>query len=135
MKEDKKIVSTAHVSYDVELTREDIDDIMVCALEGGITYWADEAEVVGKYLGECASEQIARGGILRIRVIDEDEDSEFQVLDLEKLTNGVRLLIENGDDKYGAFRSWSQPNDMRNVDAEIADWIIQYALFGEVVFG
>lgn len=40
----------------VELTQEDIDDIMVGALEGGITYWCSEASPEGgEYLGEYAS--------------------------------------------------------------------------------
>ncbi len=44
------------------ITDEQLDDIMCTALEGGITYWCDEAKVVGDYLGEYAHEQIARGG-------------------------------------------------------------------------
>lgn len=43
----------------VELTQEDIDDIMVGALEGGITYWCSEASPEGgEYLG--ASMQVSR---------------------------------------------------------------------------
>ena len=40
------------VSFSVFVTDEDIDDIMVSALEGGITYWCQEAEVIGEHLGE-----------------------------------------------------------------------------------
>ena len=52
------------ISLDVDLSQQDIDDIMVVALEGGINYWCREAEVVGEYLGEYASDQISRGGSL-----------------------------------------------------------------------
>ena len=52
------------VVFNFALSDEDIDDIMSAALDGGITYWCCKAKVVGKYLGEYASEQIARGGVL-----------------------------------------------------------------------
>lgn len=64
-KEKEKQV-TVSVTLEIVLTQEDIDDIMCGALEGGITYWCDEAKVVGDYLGEYGSEQIARGGKLRL---------------------------------------------------------------------
>ena len=35
----------------VTITSEDIDDIMVAALEGGITHWCRRVEVVGESLG------------------------------------------------------------------------------------
>lgn len=50
----------------VRISTEDIDDIVTTALEGGICYWCRRAEVKGKYLGEFASEQISRGGVLEV---------------------------------------------------------------------
>lgn len=41
-KEKEKQV-TVSVTLEIVLTQEDIDDIMCGALEGGITYWCDEA--------------------------------------------------------------------------------------------
>lgn len=55
----------------VFLTVENIDDIMVSALEGGITYWCDRAKVVEENrCGAWGHEQIARGGALLLREID-----------------------------------------------------------------
>lgn len=34
-----------NLSFSVVVTPEDIDDIMVSALEGGITHWANRAKV------------------------------------------------------------------------------------------
>ena len=53
---------TIRPENEVKISQQDIDDIMVCALEGGISYWCCEAEVIGEYLGEYASDQISRGG-------------------------------------------------------------------------
>lgn len=119
------------VEIRVELTQQDIDDIMVAALEGGINYWCDEAAVEGgEYLGKYASDQISRGGTLLLH--DTDEDA-YRKLDLEKLLKGFKLWLENGGDQYGAVQGHEV--DCCNIDAGCADEIVQYALFGEVVYG
>ena len=83
------------VSLTVKLTEEDIDDIMVGALEGGINYWCDEAEVIEeKRVADWGHEQIARGGCLILH--DAESDDKWE-LNLEKFINGVKLWIENGD--------------------------------------
>jgi hypothetical protein len=119
------------VEIRVELTQQDIDDIMVAALEGGINYWCDEAAVEGgEYLGKYASDQISRGGTLLLH--DTDEDA-YRKLDLEKFLKGFKLWVENGGDEYGAIEDGKV--DCCNIDADCADAIIQYALFGEVIYG
>ena len=74
-----------NINYKVELDNECIDDIMATALEGGITYWCDDVEIVGDYLGEYASEQISRGGTLKLHDSEEDETYE---LTLDKFLEG-----------------------------------------------
>lgn len=98
-KEKEKQV-TVSVTLEIALTQEDIDDIMCGALEGGITYWCDEAKVVGDYLGEYGSEQIARGGKLRLHLpepFDKDE-TEYYELDLEKFKILERTVAEIAGD-------------------------------------
>ena len=134
MSEEK--VFNVHAEINVRLEQQDIDDIMVSALEGGICYWAWKAEVVGKYLGEYASEQISRGGTLKVHVTEpfDEQDTEWYELDIEKFTQGFRLWLENGGDCYGAV-SGDGKVDCGEIDAGCADAIIQYALFGDLVFG
>ena len=110
----------------VKLSGQDIDDIMVTALEGGICYWCCEAEVVGgEYLGEYASDQISRGGELRLY---DAESEDSWVLTLDKFLDGFKLWLENGGYlEYGA--------DISDIDADAADQIVQFSIFGELVFG
>lgn len=123
----KKYSVSAVINFVV--SDEDIDDIMSAALDGGITYWCGRAEVVGEYLGEYASEQISRGGTLRLYDI---EDSTVSELTLDKFLNGLRLWIEN----ERAFELTEAGRlDVGHIDALAADAIIQYALFNDVVFG
>lgn len=121
-----------HAEIVVRLTTEDVDDIMVAALEGGINYWCSEAEVIEeKRVADWGHEQIARGGVLVLH--DAESDDKWE-LDLEKFTQGFRLWLENGGDEYGAVQGDGSVDCCR-IDASCADEIVQYALFGEVTFG
>lgn len=127
----------------VEVTDEDIDDIVCTALEGGITYWADEAKVMGEYLGEYGHEQIARGGQLKIHTMEpfDDEETEDYLLDKEKLLAGLKMYLENPEKPYDItcvnhLRGKTEVIlDTCQVDGVVADMIVQYALFGEQIYG
>ena len=119
---------TVRPQIEVNLTQQDVDDIMVAALEGGINYWCREAEVVGEYLGEYASDQISRGGSL---ILYDAESSDKWELTLEKFLNGVKLYFEQGCH----VQVEDNAIEIGDIDAGDADCIVQFALFGEVVFG
>ena len=82
----------------VRISTEDIDDIVTTALEGGICYWCRRVEVKGKYLGEFASEQISRGGVL---VLHDSVDGKKRELNKEKLLSGVKQYLEDEDKPGG----------------------------------
>lgn len=116
----------------VVLSEEDIDCIMSGALDGGISYWAYKAEVVeDEYLGEFASDQISRGGSLRIY---DREDGEIYLLTLEKLLKGFSMAVSLGYDD-GWIDTPENTVDMCSIDAQGCDVIVQLALFGDVIYG
>lgn len=120
-----------NIEFTLSISDEDIDDIMCTALEGGITYWCREARVVGDYLGEYASEQISRGGELIL--VDSESDDEY-TLTKQKLLNGIRLAISNH--YYEDYKWWNSNGiETYNVDADVADVIIQLALFEDIIYG
>lgn len=121
--EDLEIV----VEIKVKVTGEDIDDIMCSALEGGINYWCCKAEVVGEYLGEYGSEQVSRGGMLILH--DSESDDKWE-LNKEKFLKGLQryISIDSSFISDGSI-------DACSIDADVADSIVQYALFDELVFG
>lgn len=124
------------VQIHATLTQQDIDDIMVSALEGGICYWARKAVVVGKYLGEYASDQISRGGELEIWLEEPyEEDKDCYVLDLDKFLAGFKLWLENGCGNCDVVDTHDGSVDCGQIDATGADEIVQYALFGDVMYG
>lgn len=122
---------TVEINKKYTVTSQDVDDIMVTALEGGIGYWCRKATVVGDYLGEYASEQISRGGSL---ILYDAESNDHWELDLEKLLNGIQKTIEDGwfDDC-----DWYIDGELDccQIDGEIADTIVQFALFDDIIFG
>lgn len=126
MKEFKLEIKTT-----LTVTAEDIDDIVTTAFEGGINYWCNRAEVVGDYLGEFASDQISRGGV--VLLYDAENDDVYE-LTLEKVLKGIQKACEG---RWGHDNEWCNGEviDTYNVDAMVADMIIQLALFDDVIFG
>ena len=116
----------------VFLTQEDIDDILDMALDGGITYWCDSAEIgEAEYLGEWANEQIACGGTL---ILHNREDNKEYTLTLEKFLNGFAIACRKG---YSNCLEWFSGDsiDIARMDAEAADVIVQCSLFGDAIYG
>ena len=119
-----------------KLTPQDIDDIMVSALEGGVCIcWCNRVSVDGEFLGKYASDQISRGGEITFHVSDPDIRPNHQKLNLMKILDGFALWPKNGGDCYNAVDSSSGSVDCGLIDAICADEIVQYVLFGELVFG
>ena len=111
---------------EVSLTRQDIDTIMCMALDN-ISSWCQRVEIAGKQLCESASSQIANAGVL---IFHSAEKSCCWKLTLSKFLNGLKLYFERGlhvkvDDNR---------IDLCDVTGSDADCIVQFALFGEVVY-
>ena len=112
-----------------EISDQNIDDLMVTALEGGINYWCSSAVVSvqpledWKYTSDVIS---LTDGVIQLTDI-EDENITWE-LTIEKFMNGLKLLMSKNN--------YIDVNDlMDNHDAEIADHLIQLSLFGKIVFG
>lgn len=119
----------------VKITNEDIDNIMTTAFNGGINYWCYNAEIVeDKYLGYLTEEKISLGGKVRLYVEEpfDDYETEEYILDKNKLLKGIKMAME----KYGLDINLDDHMHISidDVDADAADVIIQYALFGEIVY-
>lgn len=113
------------------LTEQDIDCIMTSALESGIVHWCGLIHAVGGQRGKHLSEHISKNGTLVLYDVESDDRWK---LTLKKFLQGFALWLKNGGDRHGAVAE-DGTVDTSNIDAAAADCIIQYALFGEVVFG
>ena len=110
---------------------QDIGDLLVCALEGGINYWCNKAEQ-GSYPDvpleykdriEYASDFIGYGGTL---ILHDDETGKKHELDITKFLKGIERYCEE---------SGTAPQNLMDThDAGVADQIVQYAIFDELVY-
>lgn len=124
-----KVVGKALIEK--SLTENDIENIVVTGFEGGIGYWS-VIDNTGFYwdskpndepVSTWATKILLDGG--SVKLLDVDDESEKWLLTLDKLIEGFRLNYINRP----------HDNDIEEGDATTADCIIQYALFGEVVYG
>lgn len=112
-------------------TDEDLMNILITALEGGIGYWAcldntkeewnDQPEDMPT--AEYAWKILCNAGTLHF--IDEEEEDEEYTMDMADFYKGIGKAIKNKD--------WD--GDMDMLDANVADCIMQYAMIGSVVYG
>jgi hypothetical protein len=130
VKEEQDNGVVGFVEVKIPITTKDIEDVIITAFEGGINYWAGlrlTADWTPKPLGlpnsEWAAKLIIEGKTVKLYDI-EDKATDFE-LTLKGLLFGIQ--------KY--YLATNYQIDKENWDAESADCIIQYALFGEIVFG
>jgi len=115
------------VAFEIEVSEQDMEDIMVTALEGGINYWCGKCKILRNPADkDYASEVVAYGGVLELT--DAEDPDEKWFLDQQKLLKGFAKGME-----WGNFATVEDLMDSH--DAETADVIVQYALFDEIVFG
>lgn len=104
------------VKMDLVVTKEDIEDIIDTA-GYGIGYWAHKA-VVGK----------------DTYTITDDEGT--YVLTYKDIVRGIKFYIDdNNSQNIVEYRDGNMVVGSCYIDSEIADMIIQYACFGEIIYG
>ena len=106
----------------IEVTDEHLDSILVGCFEGGSNYWITKVEVKkDDYKGAVySSHVISKGGELYIY----SEGSKY-ILTKHSLIHGLQMYLDESKHK-----NWPDGGD-----AQTDDLILQYALFGEVVYG
>jgi hypothetical protein len=131
MKEDKLTVTMT-----VKFTEDDIEDIVVTALEGGIGYWAcldNNTPIWDEYRAKYPDEPCS---ILATQILldghgleftDEEDGARFRVFHLCDLMNGIAQYAEG----WGNIVS----HLTEEFDAESADMVWQFGLFSELVYG
>lgn len=101
------------------VTDEEIDDIMTTALEGGITYWCDQAITDVDLEDNYLSEMLTKGATIKLHDAEEDKWHELTLEKLLKAMGETYFIV----DMYDAE------------DAEDADQVVQHAIFGEAIYG
>ena len=154
----KEVAKETNPQITIKITKEDVVDILSSAMDG-IGYWGrivpnnEQYKEAKKWIREneepeyddgeiCYEEIIAQmlfdGKSVTVRDI---EDGQESWLSLSNLSYGIRKAFQEG---YYSDYNWLVPDgggsnkwhlEPDQIDAEVADVIIQLAVFGDVVYG
>lgn len=121
-----------------EVDDEFLSDIVVTAVEGGISYWCD---IIKYETGENPA---------HTKALIEEEDEEPKTIDIQVIINGINKMLENppvNKSKSTAIATYYQvfcwltdalkdPKENNvMIDADVADTVVQFGLFGELRYG
>ena len=151
----KEVAKETNPQITIKITKEDVVDILSSAMDG-IGYWGQivpnnrQYEEAKKWIREnsepdyeiCYEEVIAQilfdGKSVTVRDIEGDQESW---LSLSNLSYGIRKAFQEG---YYSDYNWLVPDgggsnkwhlEPDQIDAEVADVIIQLSVLGEIVYG
>ena len=151
----KEIAKEINPQITIKITKEDVVDILSSAMDG-IGYWGQivpnnrQYEEAKKWIREnseqdyeiCYEEVIAQilfdGKSVTVQDIEGDQESW---LSLSNLSYGIRKAFQEG---YYSDYNWLVPDgggsnkwhlETSQIDAEVADVIIQLSVLGEIVYG
>ncbi|CAB4177580.1 hypothetical protein UFOVP1344_27 [uncultured Caudovirales phage] len=138
----------------ITLTNEDAADIVHCAVEGGTNYWAevkdynwkdwyekDPLRSTPRYDGERIKVDLPDDYVfVWIREDAEQVEPErfsnlWIPLDRKTLEKGVIALIENVPHLIHGVSNRGEGDIEFDFDGTSCDVIVQYAIFGEVIYG
>lgn len=134
------------ITYTIErkLTVGEIKDVITTAVEGGIGYWAcllNDDPIYEKAREDLRKVQedvfycdiiykvLEDGNEIKFQDADDLDEGEIWSLTWDKLMTGIKIYEE----KYG--KSVHKAMEEADFDANDADMIFQYALFGELIYG
>lgn len=120
----------------IEISNEDITDVLTTALEGGSNYWYNLPDLsmigkdAGEYMTESMTDKIINSALhgVSIPIYDieaqtSDDDAVLGELSLANIERGLNLFIDDGREFDPAM------------DADEADVLFQFIVMGEIVFG
>ena len=151
----KEIAKETNPQITIKITKEDVVDILSSAMDG-IGYWgrivpnSEQYKEAKKWIREneepdyeiCYEEVIAQmlfnGKSVTVQEIEDDKESW---LSLSNLSYGIQKAFQEG---YYSSYNWLVPDgdgfgkwhlETSQIDAEVADVIIQLSVLGEIVYG
>jgi hypothetical protein len=116
-----------------KISYQDLEYIITGGLEGGINYWAGLDNSLPEWdnepdempFSQYAFQLLIEGKSVKFYDIKQSDDDSNWILTMDKLIKGLQMNYEK--------RPFDC--DLDNADATTYDSIIQYALFGEVIYG
>ena len=118
--------TTYNIPTIATVTQQQVDDLLCTAFEGGITYWCDSADVIGSFPEGAAytHETLTRGASIALH--DSEGEANY-ILYIEDFLKGIGMAANHWKQDIVTF--------LEDHDADSADSAVQFAIFGELVYG
>lgn len=125
-----EMTATKTVKVEWEVTARLADDIIVTAFDpgyGGALYWAevDKRHPVGRWADTDDNDRA-------VEFHPDDEPDRNLRVGYDEIVKGLQLAVENG---HMDIAKAVVNDDGGDIDATLADVIVQYATLGELVYG
>ena len=125
---------TINIPMNLDVSDDDLDNILVTAFEGGSNYWIDKIEMKEFSGHEFASHVVSKGGDVWIYT----DDSPRYFINKERLLKGIsKWFAEYYYPRHIVKHSLEMPSSFSDIDFDAGDTdiIIQLAIFNEVIYG
>jgi hypothetical protein len=112
-------------------TQQFLSDVIVTAVEGGINYWSEiKSYKIRDGVAECQ---------VRIDPRVDNSDNNWHILSPSGIKSGILKINRGNTELCKDYRkqiagAWAT-KDAGDIDAPLADVIVQVALYGEIIFG
>lgn len=114
------------MKLEIEITDEQLEELLDCAFDGGIGYWALGLSVQPDVNGTYAEIVLKRGG--RVTLRDQEDDGAKHVLDRAAIERGLPAFQKQCPKRFSDWFSGE-------CDAGCGDAFVQCCLFGKVIYG
>jgi hypothetical protein len=108
------------MKIEIELSDDCLRNILITAVEGGSNYWAEFKGV--SYKKMTAKVRDVEGG-----------KKTFKLITRESLANGIKAALASKNPNLARIAGEAIGGDILDVDQ--ADVILQFAVFGECIYG
>lgn len=116
------------IQIPLTITEDFIEDVMETALSVGSTYWVSKIDsLTPKADSDSFSKYLSKGGVI---VLTDGETNNEYIISRYTFLQGYQLYVDNCI-KNG-FNFYIKACD---IDGGLADEILQYALFQDVIYG
>jgi hypothetical protein len=124
-------METIDFNVRISVKKQDIQDLLVCAFEGGSNYWYDQLEPLKETIKTGHASDQFYGNMMKhgFKLMDKEGENEstYKVTP-DQFAAALKLM----HDKYP-----SHFNDVKteNTDASTGDIFLQLLVFGDVIYG
>jgi hypothetical protein len=118
------------VQIEIQIERQRLRDILTTAVEQGMAYWFND------YGYECETQRDDESYVVSLKVTRPKDAPDGQHWTSKTITD-LDLGRSLGDavrDKDAQYSAWQELSEER-FDAATADCLVQFALFGKVIYG